>query len=209
MADNNSHNLPRQFVAFGNVILRHGPPYTSQLTSNTQNYSIVGFNLWRIFFLKSRETRPSRRKTHSDSLRGNRLDGWHWQFCFVSLLVEGYLVDNDFSPHANHCDDSAYVLIRLLFYYCQVMSLNDCSDWRLNKRERAICCEPIVNNVYLHFRTFPYKGELGQIFYSGLVLPLNGNSKSRKWVERNTGNWNDNIESFKRFLLECGLLSRI
>lgn len=44
------------------------------------------------------------------------------------------------------------------------MSLNDCSDWRSNKSERAICCEAIVDNVYLHFRTFPYKEELGQIF---------------------------------------------
>lgn len=101
----------------------------------------------------------------TDSLRGNRLNGWYCKFCFVSLVyLEGYLVDNDFAPHANHCADSAYVLIRLLFYYCQVMSLNDCSDWHLNNGERAICCEPIVDNVYLHFRTFPYKSELGQIF---------------------------------------------
>ena len=75
-----------------------------------------------------------------------------------------YLVDNDFSPNANHSGDSAYVLIRLLFYYCQLMSVNDCSDWRLNKRERAICRESIVANVYLHFRTFPYKSNLEQIF---------------------------------------------
>ena len=78
--------------------------------------------------------------------------------------MEGYLVDNDFSLHANHCADSAYVLIRLLFYYCQVMSLNDCSDWRPNNRERAICCESFVDNVYMHFKTFPYKGSPEQIF---------------------------------------------
>lgn len=116
------------------------------------------------------------KKHMSDSLRGNGLDGWQWQ-CFVSLLVEGYLVDNAFTPHANHCTDSAYVLIRLLFYYCQVMSLNDCNDWRPNNTERAICCASIVYNVYLHFRTFPYKAELGQIFYSDLVLPLNGTQR--------------------------------
>lgn len=119
--------------------------------------TLLLFFLKGIIFLKH-ENWSKEKSTWLTASSGNELDGWHKQFCFVSLLVEGYLVDNDFSPHANHCADSAYVLIRLLFYYCQVMSLNDCSDWRSNKRERAICCESFVDNVYLHFRTFPYKG---------------------------------------------------
>jgi len=59
----------------------------------------------------------------------------------VSLLLQGYLVDNDFSPHANHSASPTYMLIRLLFYYCQVMSLNNCNDRRSNNGERAICSE--------------------------------------------------------------------
>ena len=106
----------------------------------------------------------------------------------MSLLLEGYLVDNDFSPHANHSASPAYVLIRLLFYYCQVMSLNNCNDRRSNNGERAICCESIVDYVYLHFKAFPFKRRAGTDFHFDLVLPFSGNSRSRKWFEKDTGN---------------------
>lgn len=110
-----------------------------------------------------------------------------WDF----KVLEGHSLDNDFSSNANHIGLSASALIRLLFCYCHVMSLNDCSDWQAKNRERAIWCELIVVNVYLHFRTFSYNERLKQIlFWSHFTSQRKLKATIWRWSSSNP---NDNI----------------